>query len=260
MSTAIWVVIAVVVVAALVAVVFVARSRAQTQRLKRRFGPEYDRAVRSAGGRAAAERELRSREQRHEELQLKELDPARREQYREQWVRVQERFVDTPEAAVEQANGLVTVVMGERGYPTHGFEENVAHLSVEHGRTMDHYRRAHAISGRAANGEASTEDLRQAMQHYRELFEELLAVPAGEGHTGTAPAAGAGHDTGAQHGAHHDTRHDTRHDPRQDTGAAPGTGRTGTGPATGQAPVAGEAGHAAAAGPAGRRDDQAPRS
>ncbi|WP_207928956.1 hypothetical protein [Actinomadura sp. 6K520] len=245
MSTAIWVVIAVVVVAALVAVVYVARSRAQTQRLKRRFGPEYDRAVRSAGGRAAAERELRSREQRHEELRLQELDPARREQYREQWVRVQERFVDTPEAAVEQADGLVTVVMGERGYPTHGFEEKVAHLSVEHGRTMDHYRRAHAISGRAANGEASTEDLRQAMQHYRELFEELLSVPAGERHGGPAPAADAGH---------HDTG--TRHD----TGAASGTDHTGTGPATGTAPVAGEAGHAAAAGPAGRRDDQAPRS
>ena len=136
--------------------------------------------MRSRGGRGAAERELLSRERRHEELELHELDPARREQYREQWVRVQERFVDTPEAAVEQADGLVTVVMGERGYPTHGFEEKVAHLSVEHGRTMGHYRSAHAISGRAANGEASTEDLRQAMQHYRALFEELLSVPAGE--------------------------------------------------------------------------------
>ncbi|WP_207933397.1 hypothetical protein [Actinomadura sp. GC306] len=262
MSTAIWVVIAVVVVAALVAVVFVARSRAQTQRLKRRFGPEYDRAVRSAGSRSAAERELRSREQRHEELQLQELDPARREQYREQWVGVQERFVDTPEAAVEQANGLVTVVMGERGYPTHGFEEKVAHLSVEHGRTMDRYRRAHAISGRAANGEASTEDLRQAMQHYRELFEELLSVPAGERHADADRAPGTDHDAR--------TGHDTRTDPAHTgTGTGTGTGHTNTGhtstghpngPATGAAPVAGEAGHAAAAGPAGRRDDQAPRS
>lgn len=196
MSTAIWVVIAVAVVAALIAAVYLARTRARTQRLRRRFGPEYDRTLENEGGRTAAERELRSREQRHDDLELHDLDPRRREQYREQWVRVQERFVDTPEAAVEQADGLVTVVMGERGYPTHGFEDKVAHLSVEHGRTMEHYRSAHAISGRAANKEASTEDLRQAMVHYRALFDELLAAPAEEppaGETGdAAPAATAG--------------------------------------------------------------------
>ncbi|MFG1855257.1 hypothetical protein ACGFJT_25745 [Actinomadura geliboluensis] len=180
MSTAIWVVIAVVVVAVLAAAAHLARTRSRTRRLRRRFGPEYDRAVRDAGGRAAAERELLSRERRHEELELRELDPGKREQYHEQWVRVQERFVDTPAVAVEQADGLVTVVMGERGYPTHGFEEKVAHLSVEHGRTMEHYRRAHAIGGRAASREASTEELRQAMVHYRALFEELLGTPGRE--------------------------------------------------------------------------------
>ncbi|WP_207394058.1 hypothetical protein [Actinomadura formosensis] len=196
MSTAIWVVIAVIVIAVIVAAVFLARSRARTQRLRRRFGPEYDRAVQQEGGRAAAERELRSREERHEELKLRDLDPRRREQYHEQWVRVQERFVDAPEAAVEQADGLVTVVMGERGYPTHGFEDKVAHLSVEHGRTMDHYRRAHAISGKAASKQASTEDLRQAMVHYRALFEELLSAPGTErtgrhaGEPAAAPGAG----------------------------------------------------------------------
>ncbi|WP_207946360.1 hypothetical protein [Actinomadura sp. 7K507] len=199
MSTAIWVVIAVAVVAALAAAVYLAQTRARTRRLKRRFGPEYDRTLHSQGGRTAAERELRSREERHDELELRDLDPRRREEYREQWGRVQERFVDTPEAAVEQADGLVTVVMGERGYPTHGFEDKVAHLSVEHGRTMEHYRSAHAISGRAANHEASTEDLRQAMKHYHALFEELLSVPGGDrpdGAPGSAeagPAGEAGH-------------------------------------------------------------------
>ncbi|GAA2162509.1 hypothetical protein [Actinomadura napierensis] len=178
MSTAIMVVIAVIIVAAVIAAAFLAWRQARTRRLKRRFGPEYERAVREHGGRAAAERELLGREQRHEELELRDLDPRRREQYREQWVRVQERFVDAPESAVEQADGLVTVVMGERGYPTHGFEEKAAHLSVEHGRTLDHYRRGHDISGRAADKQASTEELRQAMVHYRALFEELLSVPA----------------------------------------------------------------------------------
>ncbi|MFI0481103.1 hypothetical protein [Actinomadura sp. 9N215] len=184
MSTAILVVI--VIVAALAGAAYLAWSGARTRRLKRRFGPEYDRTVEREGGRSAAERELRSREERHEDLDLHELDPHRREQYREQWTGVQERFVDAPEAAVEQADGLVTVVMGERGYPTRGFEEKVAHLSVEHGRTMDHYRRAHTISERAASRDASTEDLRQAMVHYRALFDELLAAPA----AGTAEPAG----------------------------------------------------------------------
>ncbi|WP_207943335.1 hypothetical protein [Actinomadura sp. KC345] len=193
MSTAILVVVAVAVVAALAAAVHLARTRARTRRLKRRFGPEYDRTLRSEGGRSAAERELRSREERHDELELRDLDPRRREEYREQWGRVQERFVDTPEAAVEQADGLVTVVMGERGYPTHGFEEKVAHLSVEHGRTMEHYRGAHAISGRAANHEASTEELRQAMKHYHALFEELLSVPGKDRPAGAAPDGGTGH-------------------------------------------------------------------
>ncbi|WP_067467502.1 hypothetical protein [Actinomadura macra] len=177
MSTAILVVIAVVVIAALVAAALLARTAARTRRLRRRFGPEYDRALETHGGRAAAERELESREERHQGLELHDLDPRQREQYREQWIRVQERFVDAPEAAVEQADGLVTVVMGERGYPTRGFEEKVAHLSVEHGRTLDHYRRGHDISDRAKGKQASTEDLRQAMVHYRALFEDLLSVP-----------------------------------------------------------------------------------
>ncbi|MGI5330095.1 hypothetical protein [Actinomadura nitritigenes] len=177
MSTAVMVVIAVIIIAAVAAVAFLAWKQARTRRLRKRFGPEYDRAVEQHGGRTGAERELLDRERRHRDLELRDLDPRRREEYREQWVAVQERFVDAPEAAVEQADRLVTVVMGERGYPTSGFEEKAAHLSVEHGRTLDHYRRGHDIGGRAADGKASTEDLRQAMVHYRALFEELLSVP-----------------------------------------------------------------------------------
>jgi hypothetical protein len=51
---------------------------------------------------------------------------------------------------------------------------------VEHGRTLDHYRRAHDLSTRAADREASTEDLRQATVHYRALFDDLLMPPAEE--------------------------------------------------------------------------------
>lgn len=190
MSTAVMVVIVVVVIAVLAAAGYFAWTRSRSQRLRRRFGPEYDRAVERHGNRGAAEKELLDREQRHQELELRELDPRQRELYREQWTHVQEQFVDAPEGAVEQADRLVTVVMGERGYPTGGYDEKVTHLSVEHGRTLDHYRRGHDISTRAANKEASTEELRQAMVHYRALFEDLLAVPKDERSTAPSPAHG----------------------------------------------------------------------
>jgi len=182
MSTAIMVVIAVVIVVVLAGVGYLAWTQVRSQRLRSRFGPEYDRAVERHGGRAAAEKELLSRQQRHHELEIRDLEPEQRDLYREQWVHVQEQFVDTPEGALEQADRLVAVVMGERGYPTGEFEDQAAHLSVEHGRTLDHYRRGHDISARAAQKEASTEDLRQAMVHYRALFEDLLAIPAEDRH------------------------------------------------------------------------------
>ncbi|RSN67185.1 hypothetical protein [Actinomadura sp. WAC 06369] len=191
MSTVVMVVIAVIIVAAAVAAVaFLGRTRARTRRLRRRFGPEYDRAVQRHGGRAAAEEDLLGRERKHRELELRELEPQRREEFRARWVGVQERFVDAPVQAVEEADDLVRVVMGERGYPTRGFEDQIAHLSVEHARTLDHYRSAHTIGGKAAAGEASTEELRQAMVHYRALFEDLLRAPGEDRRA--APAAPAG--------------------------------------------------------------------
>jgi hypothetical protein len=180
MSTVLMVVLAVVIIVLLAGAGYALRAGARTRGLRRRFGPEYDRAVERHGNRGDAERELMARRRRHEELELHELEPRQREQYRREWIHVQEQFVDAPAPAVEQADRLVTTVMGERGYPTRDFDDRVEHLSVEHGRTLDHYRQGHDISARASRQEASTEDLRQAMVHYRVLFEELLAVPAGE--------------------------------------------------------------------------------
>jgi hypothetical protein len=180
MSTAVWVVIAVAAAGVAAGAGFLLWSRARTLRLRRRFGPEYDRAVTRTGDRRAAERELRERERRHHELDIRPLDDAARGRYRQEWTRVQEQFVDSPVAALGQADRLVTTVMGDRGYPTAGFDERVAHLSVEHGRTIDYYRRGHEISRRAEHDQASTEDMRQAMVHYRALLEDLLAVPPAE--------------------------------------------------------------------------------
>jgi hypothetical protein len=146
--------------------------------LREQFGPEYDRLVESEQGRRAAEAELRERERRHDELEIRPLDPAARESYASEWARIQEQFVDDPQTAVSQAGELLTSVMKDRGYPADAdADQRMADLSVEHGRTLDRYRNAYAISRRAGDeGDVSTEDLRQAMVDYRSLFEELLGT------------------------------------------------------------------------------------
>ncbi|MEV4480424.1 hypothetical protein AB0K04_23590 [Micromonospora coxensis] len=165
------VVLVVLVVAALVAVAVVAGRR---RALKRRFGPEYDRAVAEQDSRTAAERELRDRERRHAELELTPLAPEARARYAAAWEELQVRFVDSPGETVGDADELVSRLIAERGYPTGDFSDQIAHLSVEHARTLTHYRDAHEIRLRNERGEASTEELRQALVHYRALFADLL--------------------------------------------------------------------------------------
>jgi hypothetical protein len=152
--------------------------------LQQRFGPEYDRVVESSEDRRAAERELRERERRHSELELRPLDPESRERYSASWEEIQARFVDAPNDAVGEADELVTRLIAERGYPTGDYDDQLAHLSVEHARTLDHYRQAHEIHEVNTRGEATTEQLRQALVHYRALFADLL---------GTEPLAGSTH-------------------------------------------------------------------
>jgi len=153
---------------------------AKRRRLKERFGPEYDRAVVDQQSQRKAEAELASRERRVRSLDIRPLSTAARAEYAAQWASVQERFVDEPASAVWQAQQLVTAVLRDRGYPTEGFDQMLADLSVEHARNLEHYRAAHALSDASANGQASTEDLRQAMIHYRTLFSDLLGASAAE--------------------------------------------------------------------------------
>ncbi|WP_202638040.1 hypothetical protein [Bailinhaonella thermotolerans] len=160
---------------------YVAWDMSRRRRLQQRFGPEYDRAVKTAGGRREAEAELSARERRFEKLDIRDLSPEETTRYSGEWTAIQERFVDAPEQAVAEADRLVTQVMADRGYPTDsGHRQRIADLSVGHAKTLGDYRAAHEISERSAKGEASTEDLRQAMIHYRELFADLL----GTGSTG----------------------------------------------------------------------------
>jgi hypothetical protein len=130
--------------------------------------------VAEAGGRRDAEGVLRERIDRHEAFDLKPLAPATAQRYQDEWRGVQARFVDSPSDAIGQADGLVIMVMRERGYPMDDFETRSADISVDHPDVVQDYRAAHAISMANDQGRATTEDLRQAMVHYRSLFERLV--------------------------------------------------------------------------------------
>jgi hypothetical protein len=167
----IWILVAIVIIAVVAAIVATAAKR---RRMQSRFGPEYDRAVAETGSRRRATSELSQREKRRQELSIVPLSTAARERYAERWQMVQARFVDQPKGAVTEADGLVTMVMQERGYPVENFEQRSSDVSVDHPQVVDDYRAAHGISLANQQGKASTEDLRQAMVHYRSLFDELL--------------------------------------------------------------------------------------
>ena len=167
------------VVAAIVVIGIVAwaiAKRRRTASLHERFGPEYDRAVTEGGSRRTGETELRERVKRRDELDIRPLSPAAADRYASEWRDVQARFVDSPEGALHEADTLITSVMRERGYPMDDFEQRSADISVDHADVVQDYRAAHGISLANDHGAASTEDLRQAMVHYRSLFERMLEV------------------------------------------------------------------------------------
>ncbi|MFI7663354.1 hypothetical protein ACIBTW_31205 [Micromonospora parva] len=176
------IVVIVLVVLVIVAVLAVAaRSLSNRRALRNRFGPEYDRVVAEQDSRSAAERELRNRERRHAELTLTPLTPESRARYAAAWEELQVRFIDSPGETVGDADELVTRLIEEQGYPTGDFSDQIAHLSVEHARTLTNYRDAHEIHLRNSRGEANTEELRQAVVHYRALFADLLGEePVGQ--------------------------------------------------------------------------------
>jgi hypothetical protein len=174
MPTWAWIVVAVAVVLVLVGAAWVATIAARRRSLQRRFGPEYERTVADAPSRREAEAELREREQRREELEIRPLADAERRRYLRELDRVQADFVDDPGAAVSEADTLIQRVMRDRGYPVEDFEQRAADLSVDHPDVVEHYRAAHAVALRHTRDEADTEQLRQALVHYRALFDELL--------------------------------------------------------------------------------------
>jgi len=164
----VWALVAVGVIVVVALVVWQALKAKRTRTLQERFGPEYDLTVDRADDRREAEADLTARAKRREELDIRPLPTASRDRYLEEWQRVQARFVDDPSGAVQEADSLIQSVLRERGYPVDDFEQRAADISVDHPQVVENYRSGH----RLASGD--TEQQRQAMVHYRALFDELV--------------------------------------------------------------------------------------
>ena len=177
-ATELTAVIALVVVAAAGLAMWLWTRRRRTERLRTKFGgAEYARAVENGGTKRHGEAGLEQRAQRVEGFHVRPLGLADRAKFLESWRGVQARFVDGPAGAVTEADHLLGDVMSTRGYPVSDFEQRAADISVDHPLVLQNYRTAHEIALRQTRGQASTEELRQAMVHYRTLFDELVNGP-----------------------------------------------------------------------------------
>jgi hypothetical protein len=174
MPTWLWVVIVVAAVVVIAAVVAAAMRSRRSRGLQERFGSEYDRVAADAPSRRQAEAELRDREKRREELDIRPLDADDRDRYRTRWQDLQARFVDDPPGAVAEADVLIQEVMRVRGYPVDDFDTRAADLSVDHPDVVENYRAGHGIAVAHARGDAGTDELRHAVRHFRVLFESLV--------------------------------------------------------------------------------------
>ena len=168
------VIVAVIVVAAIATLIFL---RSRTKKLQSRFGPEYDRAIEETGNRYKAEAKLHRLEKRVERYPIRPLSPAERDRFQQSWRAVQVEFVDDPIRALAEADQILGQAMSACGYPMSDFEQRAQEISVDHAIVVEHYRAGHDIAVRQSHGKATTEELRQAMIHYRALFDELMREP-----------------------------------------------------------------------------------
>lgn len=164
-------------VVVLIAVVgWIIFQRQRSKHLAHRFGPEYRHAIDELGSRSKAEAELAAREKRVSKLDIVPLAPAEAARFEQSWRALQARFVDSPQGVLADADRLVRDLMQARGYPMADFDRRAADISVHHPAVVEHYRAAREIALRDREGRADTEALRQAVVHYRALFQDLLEV------------------------------------------------------------------------------------
>ena len=167
------------IIVAVVAIVLVGGwlfyNKRRSDHLRSQFGAEYERQVEEQGSRKA-EADLAEREKRVSKLAIRPLSPADQDRFLDRWTKVQATFVDDPERSIDYADALLAEVMEARGYPVSDFEQRVGDVSVDHPNVVQHYRAGHDIALRHRRGETNTDDLRQALIHYRALFEELVTA------------------------------------------------------------------------------------
>jgi hypothetical protein len=175
------IIIAVIVVAA---VVVVASAMLRRARVRRQFGPEYDRLAKQIGPRKA-DAELTARQRRVEALDIHPLPAERQARYARDWAVIQEQFVDAPARTVTAADTLIWDVMRDRGYPADDRNASIEALSVYHARSLEGYRTTRDLRTESA----STEQLREALIRCRALFEDLTGVRAGQAQPRRAGAA-----------------------------------------------------------------------
>lgn len=175
-----WIVIAAGIVVLVALVIWRGMAKRRTGRLQDQFGPEYDRTLESSESKRKAEAELAEREERRRGLDIKPLSHAARARYIERWQMIQAEFVDHPRGAVTNADSLIQSVMQERGYPVDDFEQRAADVSVDHPEVVENYREGHRLSTAPSDGDGETENLRQAMRHYRALFDDLVEPDAAD--------------------------------------------------------------------------------
>ena len=186
LSTPTLVAIAVVAVILVAFVAWLAYGAAESKRLKQRFGPEYEAVLKRHGGsKAKAEAELKRRQKRVDRFEIVPLAPADVTRFSEAWTRLQGSFVDDPKGVLIEADRLVRDLLAKRGYPVADFELRAADISVDHPIVVNNYRAAQRIVSLDQRGEASTEDLRKAVVHFRALFDELLGTA--RAHDGALP-------------------------------------------------------------------------
>jgi hypothetical protein len=177
----------VVVIVVVAAIGFIFYFTKRSQRLRQKFGPEYTRTVEETGNKYKAEAKLEKLEKRVDKFSVHPLQPDEATRFRDSWRVIQAQFVDDPRTALDAADSLVAEVLTARGYPVADFEERASEISVNHALVVEHYRAAHEIALKHKKGQATTEDLRQGMIHYRTLFDDLLGVPE----TARAKSAGS---------------------------------------------------------------------
>ena len=169
-----WIVIAIVVVVIIVLVLVLTRRK--SRRLKKQFGPEYDRTVERLDSKDAAHEELQQRAERHESYQLRNLDENERTVYVQRWRQLQRQFVKEPANGLLEADTLLTSLLRDVGYPTENFDQQAADLSVEHSDVTADYRNGRAVVRDVQQGRAGTEEIRQALLHYRKVFERVAGA------------------------------------------------------------------------------------